>query len=106
MPPMAQRCVGRPAGCRKSSVRRVLLLRRIELDVDGFFLFIDIEDLAESLVALGIYLNLNAALGDTGKADLAFLVGARFKLRADILAETVPRMFGIGLPPQDHLRPV
>jgi hypothetical protein len=84
-------------------VGRVLLLRRIELDLDGLFLAVDAEDFAESLVAFGVDLNLDVALRHTGEADLALLVGPRFKLRPDVPAEAGSGVFGVGLPPQDDL---
>src|SRR5215468_237107 len=46
----------------RGSVSRVLLLRRIERHVDGFFLFRNVKDLPEGLVALGDHLDLDFAL--------------------------------------------
>lgn len=82
-------------------MRRVLLLRGVEFDFDGFLHLVDIEDLSKRLVALGVDLDLNAALRDAGKADSPILVGPRFELRADVAAEAGPGMFGVGLPPED-----
>ena len=89
---------GRGAGMLKSLVGGVLLLRRIEFDLDGFFLLVDVEYLAESLVAFGVDLDLDAALRDAGEGDFALLAGPRFKLSADILGEAGPGVFGVGLP--------
>src|SRR5260370_37019239 len=52
-----------PSGCIcRLLMRRILRLRRIELDLDGFRFVVDVEDLAEGLVPLGDHLRPNGAL--------------------------------------------
>jgi len=85
----------------KKLMRGVLLLRRIEFDLDGFLLVVDIEDLAEGLIPVGVDLDLDAPLGNAGEGDAAILIGSLFELGADIPSEAGSRMFGVSLPPQD-----
>jgi hypothetical protein len=85
---------------------RVLLLWRIDFDLDDFLIFIDIVDLAESLIAVGIHLNSDTALRDARERDAAILVGARFELGVDILREARPRVFGVGVPLKNDFGPV
>ena len=80
---------------------RILLLRRVERDLDQLLLVVDIEDLAEGLVALGVDLDENAALGDGRHVDRALLVGAHLKLGAGVAGETGPRVLLVGLPAND-----
>jgi hypothetical protein len=68
-------------------VRGVLLLRRIQSDLEVFFLFVDIEGLAEGLIALGDDLDEDLSLRDGGDAGLAFLIAAEFEGGADGFAE-------------------
>jgi len=63
------------------------LLRRIDGDLQGLFLFVDIEDLAEGLEALGDDLDLDFALRNRRDPRLAILVGAQLEGGLDGLAE-------------------
>ena len=60
-------------------MRGVLLLRGIQRDLEGLFLFGDIVGLAECLIAFGDHLDENLALRDGGDAGLALLVAAQFE---------------------------
>jgi hypothetical protein len=65
----------------------VLGLGRIELDFDGFLLFLDEVGLAEGLETLGDDLDEDFALWDGGDFDHALLIGAQFPIGTDGLAE-------------------
>src|SRR4051794_36859686 len=73
--------------CLRLLVCGILLLRRVEGDIDRLFLIRDVEDLPEGLVALGDDLNADFALWDGRDFDLAFLVGAHLEGGADGFSE-------------------
>src|SRR6266849_1645926 len=65
-------------------VRRILRLRRIQLDLDGFLGLVHIENLSESLVALRNHLNSDLPLWDGWDLGHAFLVGPHLPGLADL----------------------
>ena len=71
----------------RSLVGGILLLRRIQLDLDSLLLFIDIKNVAEGLKSAGDHLNPNLALGNAGDTDLPFLVGPHFILGTNMFAQ-------------------
>src|SRR5208283_2820596 len=68
-------------------VRRVGLLRRLELHLDGPLFLVDVEDLAEGLVALGDDLDLDLALRDGRDVGDALHVGLELVVDVVLLAE-------------------
>src|ERR1700685_1579540 len=80
----------RPAG---SLMRRILRLRRIQLDVECLLFFVHVEILAEGLVALRDHLHQNRALRYRRDFDEDFLIGAQLPFGADLFAE-----LGLGAP--------
>src|SRR5712691_837521 len=82
----AQSSPGR-ALARRSFVGRVLLLRRVEYDVERLLFFVDLECLAVGLVALRDYLDKNLALRNRWNLCLPVLVGAQFEGSAHSLPE-------------------
>src|ERR1035441_2483812 len=89
--PPCSRCRGLRSGCWNSIrgacllVGRILLLRRVERDVDGFLFFRDVEDLPEGLEAFGDHLDADLALRNLGDLGLAVLVGPQFVGGAEFL---------------------
>src|SRR5215471_5124028 len=86
-------------GENSCSVRRVLLLRRIQRDVERLLFLADIEGVAERLVPFGDNLDANLALRNGRDAGLAILVGAQFEGGPDGLAKLDD---GVSLNEADH----
>src|SRR5258708_39767572 len=68
-------------------MRRVLRLRRFELDFDGLLFFVDIELLSVRLIVLSDYLNQDLALGDRWNSGHAVLIGLQLPTCADLLTD-------------------
>ena len=83
----------------KGSVRGILLLGRIQGDLQGLLFFVHIVNLAERLEALSDDLDLNFALRDSGDAGLSILAGAKFEGCPDGFAELHD---GMSLDELDH----
>src|SRR3954447_21868108 len=65
----------------------VLLLRRIQSDIEGLLSIVYVEGLPERLIALGDDLYENLPLWDFRDARLAFLIAAHFPFGSDLPAE-------------------
>lgn len=68
-------------------VSGILLLRWVQLDLDGLFFLVHIEDFPERLVPFGDDLNTDLALGDGRDGGFPHLVGAQFVGRLDFVTE-------------------
>src|SRR5216684_1278642 len=80
-------CLAAKAAGLRLLMRRILLLWRIQLHLDGFRFVVDVEDLAKGLIPFGDHLHPNGSLRDGRNLRYAFLVGARFPCRQDLFAK-------------------
>ena len=70
---------------RRLLMRRVLLLRRVERDIDSLLVFRHVEDLPERLEPFGDHLYADLALRDLRDLGFALLVGPQFVSGAEFL---------------------